>query len=76
MKCPMCEKDRFIEIDTSQPSWIMDYGWSIKECLQCGYKVKDRTFDGRFAGIDHVIWRSSEVRDERECETDTRRIKK
>ena len=54
MICPICKKDTFIEIETWEPDW-MAYGWSIKECLTCEYKVEDRTIDGRFAGIKHVI---------------------
>lgn len=54
MKCPICQEDTFIEIDAWEPDY-MDYGWSIKVCRDCDYKVKDKTIDSRFAGIDHVI---------------------
>jgi C4-type Zn-finger protein len=54
MKCPMCGKNMFIELESWEPDY-MGYGWSIKECMNCGYKVKDKILDGRFAGIDYVI---------------------
>ncbi len=56
MECPMCKQDKFIELKTSRETYCYgDYGWSIKECLSCGYKVRDKTFDGRFVGIDEVL---------------------
>ena len=54
MKCPHCEEDKLIEVESWEPDW-MDYGWSIKECSGCGFKVKDVTMDGRFARVDYVI---------------------
>lgn len=55
MICPICRSDKFVEIASSPMSEV--YGWSIKECYNCGYKVKDRTSDGRFAGVIEVLRR-------------------
>ena len=56
MACPICKQDTFIEMSAGEnSSYFMDGGWSIKECLNCDYKVEDKTLDGRFIGIDHVI---------------------
>jgi len=54
MKCPNCGSNSFLELETYEPSGMW-YGWSIKECQECHYKVKDRTLDGRFAGVLYVI---------------------
>jgi hypothetical protein len=54
MKCPICKRDTFIELEAWEPNY-MGYGWSIKRCQRCGYEVKDKTLDGRFAGILIVI---------------------
>jgi len=55
MICPMCKKPTFIELSKMDDEFYMCYGYSIKECLHCEYKVCDKVMDGRFAGLDHVI---------------------
>jgi len=54
MECPICKRETFIELESYDPGY-MEYGWSLKECLCCGYKVMDKTLDSRFAGVDYVV---------------------
>jgi len=55
MKCPICGKNTFLELEAGGEGWCGQEGYSVKECLSCDYKVQDRTRDGRFSGIHHVI---------------------
>ncbi len=54
MECPICKESSFIEMESYEPFGLW-YGWSVKECMDCGYKVQDKTLDGRFAGVMRVI---------------------
>jgi len=54
MKCPNCKQNTLDEIESFEPNY-MGYGWSIKHCKYCDYKVKDNTMDRRFAGVNKVL---------------------
>ncbi len=58
MKCPNCESNKLVEVKSWEP-YYMGYGWSVKECVSCGFRVRDKTLDRRFVCVDEIICKGS-----------------